>query len=72
MAATRNCNYYELGLVHPKMDTFDPAPYASEYSDSLLSIGEDGCVPVPDGPGLGVEYDWDHIEKKTLAVTVYE
>jgi L-alanine-DL-glutamate epimerase-like enolase superfamily enzyme len=72
MAATRNCNYYELGLVHPKMDTFDPAPYASEYSDSLYSIGKDGCVPVPDGPGLGVEFDWDYIESKTTGVTVYD
>ena len=23
----------------------------------------DGCVPVPDGPGLGVTYDWAFIEK---------
>lgn len=72
MAATRNCNFYELGLVHPKMDSFDPAPYSSEYSDSLHSIGEDGCVPVPDGPGLGVELDWNYIESKTTGVTVYD
>lgn len=23
----------------------------------LDAIGADGCVPVPDGPGLGVHYD---------------
>jgi len=72
MAATRNCNFYELGLVHPKMDSFDPAPYSSEYSDSIHAIGEDGCVPVPDGPGLGVELDWDYIESNTTGVTVYD
>ena len=26
-------------------------------------VGKDGCVPVPTGPGLGVTYDWDYIEK---------
>jgi len=72
MAATRNCNFYELGLVHPKMDAFDPTPYSSEYSDSIHAIGEDGCVPVPDGPGLGVELDWDYIESNTTGVTVYD
>ena len=72
MAATRNCNYYELGLVHPRMDTFNPEPYASEYSDSLRSIGKDGCVSVPEGPGLGIELNWDYIESRTPGVTVYD
>jgi len=72
MAAMRNSNYYELGLVHPKFESFDPAPYASDYSDSLETIGQDGCVPVPDGPGLGIELNWDYIERKTTRVTLYE
>jgi L-alanine-DL-glutamate epimerase-like enolase superfamily enzyme len=27
----------------------------------------DGCVPVPDGPGLGVVYDWDFIERNQVS-----
>ena len=32
-------------------------------ADQPDAVGKDGCVPVPDGPGLGVEYDWDFIER---------
>ena len=34
--------------------------------------GEGGCFPVPDGPGLGVSYDWDLIEKNRTAHHVFE
>jgi hypothetical protein len=27
---------------------------------------------VPEGSGIGVEYDWDHINKHTTSVVVYE
>jgi hypothetical protein len=27
------------------------------------ALDADGCVPVPVGPGLGVTYDWEFIEK---------
>jgi L-alanine-DL-glutamate epimerase-like enolase superfamily enzyme len=36
--------------------------YTDGYSDMLDTIDEAGMVEVPDGPGLGVEYDWDYIE----------
>jgi len=29
-------------------------------------------VPVPDGPGLGVVYDWDFIEANRTELAVYE
>jgi L-alanine-DL-glutamate epimerase-like enolase superfamily enzyme len=29
-------------------------------------------VPVPDGPGLRVEYDWDYVEKNKLETRVVE
>jgi hypothetical protein len=35
-----------------------PPVYACGYSDLLEDVGDDGCFPVPDGPGLGVSYDW--------------
>jgi L-alanine-DL-glutamate epimerase-like enolase superfamily enzyme len=62
MAATRNTNYYELALVHPEVDNPIPPVYDGGYSDMIDTVDDDGTVPVPDGPGLGVEYDWDYIE----------
>jgi hypothetical protein len=29
-------------------------------------------VPVPDGPGLGVRYDWRFIEAQRLELTVFD
>ena len=44
-----------------------PPVYTCGYSDQLEDIGDDGCFPVPDGPGLGVTYDWDRIERTRTA-----
>lgn len=33
-----------------------------------LGIREDGCQHCPDGPGLGVEIDWDWIENHTVEI----
>ena len=63
MAAIRNSNYYEMGLVHPKVPTFHPPVYLDGYSDELDSIDKNGCVQPPEGPGMGVTLDWDYIEK---------
>ena len=49
-----------------------PPVYTCGYSDQPEDLGADGCVPVPDGPGLGVSYDWDFIEKNRTALQVYE
>ena len=63
-AATRNANCYELGLVHPKLPGSDLAVYANEYDgDQLDAIDSDGNVSVPQGPGLGVVYDYDRISE---------
>ena len=64
MAAMRNSNFYEMGLVHPKLSNIvNPPIYSCDYSDQLDSIDADGFVEVPNGPGLGVEYDWKGIRK---------
>ena len=60
MAAIRNTNYFELGLVHPKAPAHSGKIYA-DYSDNLDDIDENGCVYVPKGPGLGVTIDWDYV-----------
>ncbi|WP_435102041.1 enolase C-terminal domain-like protein [Halarchaeum sp. P4] len=72
IAATRNTNYYEMALVHPEAANTTPPVY-EEYDDQLDSIDDDGMVEIPDGPGLGVTYDWDYIENNaTGSVHVYE
>jgi len=50
MAAIRNSNYLEWGLFHPK------------HEEKLAVIDKDGCISVPEGPGLGEEHDWKYIE----------
>jgi L-alanine-DL-glutamate epimerase-like enolase superfamily enzyme len=71
MASIRNSNYYELGLVHPKIGATSDPIYTNDYSDNLDSIDANGHVPVPDGPGLGVGYDWDFIEAHRSGVRQY-
>ena len=72
MAAMRNSNYYELGLVHPKVRPFHAPIYTSGYSDDLNAIDKQGNIHVTDLPGLGVTFDWDYIEKHKTGRTVYE
>ena len=67
MAGLRNTNFYELALVHPNCANPLAPVYASDYRDDLDSVGEDGCVPVPNGPGLGVTYDWEFIARHRTA-----
>ncbi|EMA29011.1 mandelate racemase family protein [Haloarcula japonica] len=73
IAACRNSNYYEMALVHPDCQNTQPPVYEGGYSDLMDAVDDDGTVGVPDGPGLGVEYDWDYIEDNTTgSVHVYE
>ena len=73
MAATRNSNYYELALVHPDARNPIPPVYKGDYNDQIDAIDGEGTVPVPDDPGLGVDYDWEFIEENaTGSVHVYE
>jgi L-alanine-DL-glutamate epimerase-like enolase superfamily enzyme len=73
MAATRNSNYYELGLVHPESPrphTESPV-YQGGYTDRIDTIDSDGTVGVPDGPGLGVDYDWEYVRENQVDSTVH-
>lgn len=49
MAATENAGYFEACVSH-----FNPL---RDMFGSTFSIGDDGCVEPPSGPGLGVEVD---------------
>lgn len=73
MAAMHNSNYYEMGLVHPKAPIIPkPLVFKGGYRDGLDVIDKNGCVQVPEGPGLGVEYDWDLITRNSKGVAVYQ
>ena len=72
MAALRNTNYYELGLVHPSLKTTRPPVYAGDYSDDLDAVDRRGHVPVPQGAGLGVPLDWDFIRANEADKTAYD
>jgi L-alanine-DL-glutamate epimerase-like enolase superfamily enzyme len=54
------------------MPNATPPVYACDYSDQADAIGKDGCVPAPDGPGLGVSYDWNFIERHRVTLFVCE
>ena len=72
MAAIRNTNYYEMGLLHPQVPPMRPPVYADGYRDAIDAIDKSGCVQPPDGPGLGVTYDWDFIERHKTDVSVWQ
>lgn len=72
MAAIRNTNFYELSMVGPSRGNFNAPVYTCGYSDALDDVGEDGCFPVPEGPGLGVTYDWGFIERNAKSHVVVE
>jgi L-alanine-DL-glutamate epimerase-like enolase superfamily enzyme len=72
IAAIRNTNYYELGLVHPRIPSTTPPVYACDYSDDLQAIDAEGHVPVPRGPGLGVPIEWDWVRAQQTDRVVYE
>jgi L-alanine-DL-glutamate epimerase-like enolase superfamily enzyme len=40
--------------------------------DGLEAIDDSGCVDVPEGPGLGVTYNWDLIERNRTGLVEYK
>ena len=73
IAAIRNTNFYELSGTHPKAPNQNYIPvYKDGYSDLLDAADGNGEFPVPRGPGLGVEYDWDLIKRWRVEMAEYE
>lgn len=69
MASVRNTNYYEMGLVHPKAQAIHDIPlYEDGYRDALDAVDADGCVPVPQGYGLGVAINWEWVKRHHTGV----
>ena len=65
LAATSEdtCEYYERGLLAPGVDYDTPQPYLEAICDPLDS---DGCVRVPQEPGMGYRINWDYIEENKV------
>ncbi len=73
LAAIRNTNYYEMGLVHPQAPSSGASPiYLDGYTDTLTSIDAEGCVPVPQGNGLGVTLNWEWIRSQQTDYVEYD
>jgi L-alanine-DL-glutamate epimerase-like enolase superfamily enzyme len=73
MAAIPNTYFYELALVGPgRCNGFQPPIYACGYGDQVDDVESDGCLPVPQGPGLGVTYDLDKLSRWEIARHVIE
>jgi len=71
ISAIRNTHFYELALVGPGMPNLVPPVYRCGYSDEMEAVDNAGTVPVPGGPGLGVDYDWDFITRNQIAKHVF-
>ena len=72
MSAIRNTHLYEMALIGPSMPNMVAPVYMCGYSDQPDDLPGDGCLPVPDGPGLGVVYDWDYIDAHKTQEMVFK
>ena len=58
------CEYYERGLLPLDPDFIEkPEPYLKAICDPMDG---DGNVILPQGPGLGMEFDWDYINDNLI------
>lgn len=67
LSAIRNTNYFEAGLLHPEVTW----TVSQGFTEDVQAI-DDGAIPVPEGPGLGVDIDWDFVEARTTDRTVID
>ena len=47
-----------------------PTPWVKRYG--IDAIDENGCVEPPQGPGMGVQFDWESINAHRTDTVVYE
>ncbi len=74
MSAIGNSNYYEMVWVHPDVQCLQTTPdiFGDNYADGLEAVDKEGMVSVPEGPGMGVEWNWEAIKRMTTATKVVE
>ena len=56
--------YYERGLLHPFVDYEAPPPWLNALPDPM---DEEGVVPAPQGPGLGLDINFDYIRDNLVS-----
>lgn len=61
--AIRNCDYFEY---------FVPEDHFQFPMKGRLPIDGQGMITVPEGPGIGVELDWELIERQCVSYRVLE
>lgn len=47
-----------------------PAPYIDDLIQNPITLDEDGCIAIPDGPGLGLDWNPDGVAKHTGGLTL--
>jgi len=62
MLAIENCDFFELPVPEGVFD---------RGFKNKIRIDKDGYVHAPNKPGLGIEIDWDEIEKNTIKTLEY-
>lgn len=74
MSAIGNSNYYEMVWVHPDTECLQLTSdiFLDGYKDGLEAVDSEGNVDVPDGPGMGVEWDWDVINKMSTGTKIID
>lgn len=55
--------YYERGLLHPFLNYDVKPPWLNEMIDPM---DEEGFISVPQGPGLGMNINYDYIERHRI------
>ncbi len=55
--------YYERGLLHPFVDYEASTPWLNKIIDPM---DEHGFIPIPQGPGLGHDINWDYIKENEI------
>ncbi|MEE3194906.1 MAG: enolase C-terminal domain-like protein [Candidatus Poribacteria bacterium] len=63
LCAMRNGEFYERGLIHPFVDYEEPVPWLHQLSDPM---DDQGFVHASELPGLGMDINWDYIEKNKV------
>ena len=61
LAAMANCEFFELNGVDPQNPTGSPLV-------KNPVVVENGCIVVPQGDGLGMELDWEELDRRTVEV----
>ena len=65
-------NYHVMDFLHLKIGSTALHLYKNGYRDGIDAIDAHGCVDVPEGPELGVEYEGDFLLAHRTDGAVYK